>query len=49
MHSKQKGIALITALLIVTLATTAAVAITAELQREIRRNGNILHHGKSVV
>lgn len=49
MHSKQKGIALITALLIVTLATTAAVAITAELQREIRRNGNILHHEQAYV
>lgn len=44
---QQKGIALITSLLIVTLATTAVVSITAELQREIRRSGNILHHDQA--
>lgn len=49
MRHHQKGIALITALLIVTLATTAAVTITAELQREIRRSGNILHHDQAYV
>lgn len=49
MVAHQKGIALITALLIVTLATTAAVTITAELQREIRRNGNILHHDQAYI
>lgn len=46
-RSQQKGIALITALLIVTLATIAAVTITAELQREVRRSGNILHHDQA--
>ncbi|MDH5425762.1 MAG: type II secretion system minor pseudopilin GspK [Gammaproteobacteria bacterium] len=49
MVSRQKGIALITALLIVTLATIAAVSITAELQREIRRSGNILQHDQAYV
>lgn len=49
MRAQQKGIALITALLIVTLATTAAVTITAELQREIRRSGNILHHDQAYI
>jgi len=49
MRRQQKGIALITALLIVTLATTAAIAITSELQIEIRRNGNILHHDQAYV
>jgi len=47
MKRSQQGIALITALLIVTLATTAAVTITAQLQREIRRGGNILHHDQA--
>ena len=46
---RQKGIALITALLIVALATTAAVTITAQLQREISRNGNIIHHDQAYV
>ena len=45
----QNGIALITALLIVTLATTAAIAITSEMQIEIRRNGNIIHHDQAYV
>jgi len=46
---QQNGIALITALLIVTLATTAAIAITSELQIEIRRNGNIIHHDQAYI
>ena len=49
MPKRQNGIALITALLIVTLATTAAIAITSELQIEIRRNGNIIHHDQAYV
>ncbi len=48
-HNQQKGIALITALLVVTLATIAAVTITAELQREIRRSSNILHHDQAYI
>ncbi|MDH5517090.1 MAG: type II secretion system minor pseudopilin GspK [Gammaproteobacteria bacterium] len=45
----QKGIALITALLIVALASTAAVSITSQLQLEIRRNSNILHHDQAYI
>lgn len=47
--SRQRGIALITSLLIVTLATTAAVTITSQLQREIRRSGNMLHHDQAYI
>lgn len=47
--TNQRGIALITALLIVTLATTAAVTIAAQLQREIRRSGNIIHHDQAYI
>ena len=46
---RQKGIALITSLLIVTLATTAAVTITSQLQREIRRSGNMLHYDQAYI
>ncbi|MCK4707042.1 MAG: type II secretion system minor pseudopilin GspK [Gammaproteobacteria bacterium] len=49
MNRHQRGIALITALLIVALATTAAVTITAQLQREIRRGGNIIHHDQAYI
>lgn len=49
MKHSEKGIALLTALLIVALATTAAVTITAQLQREIRRGGNILHHEQAYI
>jgi general secretion pathway protein K len=48
-HCRQQGIALITALLIVTLATTAAVTITSQLQREIRRSGNIMHRDQAYI
>ncbi|MDH5393797.1 MAG: type II secretion system minor pseudopilin GspK [Gammaproteobacteria bacterium] len=48
-YSQQTGIALITALLIVALASTAAVSITAQLQLEIRRNSNILHHDQAYI
>ncbi len=40
--SRQRGIALITALLVVALATTAAVAMVSRQQIEIRRTGNLL-------
>lgn len=46
---QQQGIALITALLIVALASTAAVSITSQLQLEIRRNSNILHHDQAYI
>lgn len=41
---QQRGVALITALLVVAIATTAAVSISADLQREIRRTGNMINH-----
>ncbi len=40
---RQQGVALITALLIVSLATIAAVAMASTLQLELRRTGNVLH------
>jgi general secretion pathway protein K len=39
----QRGVALITALLIVALATVAAVAMATALQLELRRTGNVLY------
>jgi general secretion pathway protein K len=41
--SRQRGIALVTALLIVSLATVAAVAMATRLQVDVRRTGNLLH------
>lgn len=40
----QRGVALITAMLVVSLATITAVAMTAEQQIFFRRTENILHH-----
>jgi len=40
---KQQGVALVTALLIVSLATVAAVAMATRLQVDVRRTGNLLH------
>lgn len=42
MKCKEKGVALITALLVVALATAAAVAMVSQQQVDIRRTGNIL-------
>jgi len=39
---KQRGVALITAMLVVALATTAAVAMVSRQQYDIRRTGNLL-------
>ncbi|MCK5091131.1 MAG: type II secretion system minor pseudopilin GspK [Gammaproteobacteria bacterium] len=39
----QKGVALITAMLVVALATVAAIAMTSRQQLDIRRTGNTLH------
>ncbi len=39
---RQRGVALVTALLVVALATTAAVAMVARQQVDIRRTGNLL-------
>lgn len=41
---RQRGVALITAMLVVSLATITAVAMTAEQQIFFRRTENILHH-----
>ncbi len=43
LRHKQTGVALITAMLVVALATVAAVAMTSRQQLDIRRTGNILH------
>lgn len=39
----QRGVALITALLVVALATTAAVSMVTRQQLDMRRTGNLLH------
>jgi general secretion pathway protein K len=39
----QRGVALITALLVVSLATVVAVAMATRLQVDVRRTGNLLH------
>ena len=41
-YSQQRGVALITAMLVVALATTAAVAMVSRQQYDIRRTGNLL-------
>lgn len=41
-RSSQRGVALITAMLVVALATMAAVAMVARQQYDIRRTGNLL-------
>ena len=40
---RQRGVALITALLVVSLATVAAVAMATRLHVDVRRTGNLLH------
>lgn len=40
--NRQRGVALITAMLVVALATTAAVAMVSRQQYDIRRTGNLL-------
>jgi general secretion pathway protein K len=40
---RQRGVALVTALLVVSLATIAAVAMATRLQVDVRRTGNLLH------
>ena len=43
MKIQQQGVALVTALLVVSLATVAAVAMTARFQVDMRRTGNLLN------
>jgi len=40
---RQRGVALVTALLVVSLATVAAVAMATRLHVDVRRTGNLLH------
>lgn len=47
-HSRQQGIALLTALLVVALATTLAVALTKSQQLQVRRTGNHLHRDQAM-
>jgi general secretion pathway protein K len=42
-HGRQQGVALITALLVVALAVSAATAMATRLQVDVRRTGNLLH------
>ncbi len=45
--SKQTGVALITALLIVALATVTAVTMTSRQQLDIRRTSNLINHDQA--
>ena len=42
-HGRQRGVALVTALLVVSLATVAAVAMVTRFQVDMRRTGNLLN------
>jgi general secretion pathway protein K len=42
-RNRQRGVALVTALLVVSLATVAAVAMATRLQVDMRRTGNLLN------
>lgn len=44
---RQRGVALITALLVVALATIATVAMTTRQHLDIRRTGNLLEHDQA--
>jgi len=39
---RQRGVAIITALLIVTIATTVSIAISTRIQLDVRRTGNLI-------
>ena len=41
-YRQQRGVAIVTALLIVAIATTVSVTISTRLQRDVRRTGNIV-------
>ena len=41
--TRQRGVALVTALLVVSLATVAAVAMATRFQIDLRRTGNLLN------
>ncbi len=42
-YDRQRGVALITALLVVALAVTAATAMATRMHVDVRRTGNLLH------
>lgn len=46
--NQQQGVALVTAILMVTMATVAAVAMATRQQLDIRRTGNLLHGTQAV-
>ena len=41
-RKKQTGVAIITALLIVTIAATVSITISTQLQLDVRRTGNLI-------
>lgn len=47
-HVRQKGVALITVLMVLALATFAVVSIAYRLQLDIRRTENTLYHGQAL-
>ena len=47
--TRQQGVAIITALLIVTIATTISITISTQLQLDIRRTGNLVATDQSQV
>lgn len=49
MRRQQSGVALITALLVVALATSIAVAMVSRQQVDIRRSGNLLQYEQAVL
>ena len=48
-HQRQRGVALLTVLLVVALATTTAVAMASRQQLDIRRTENILYQGQALM
>ena len=47
-RNTQRGVALITAMLVVVLATVAAVAMTSRQMIDVRRSGNVLGHDQAM-
>ena len=49
MTQRNRGVALMTVLLVVVLATTAAVAMASRQQLDIRRTENTLYQGQGLM
>ena len=47
MQKSQRGVALVTALLVVSIVTVAAVAMATSQQIDVRRTANLLHGEKA--